>query len=106
MQKSQVFFVEFCEYWVEVRNNPCCRDLRAIVEDLRMGPETGFFCGNFVAVAKFGKNPVSLVRVRKSSRAQAQKPGFSDIFRLPTGFYAETRFLNSDALTPKTGFIW
>jgi hypothetical protein len=71
-----------------------------------MGPETGFFCENFAVVEKFPKNPVSLVKVRKSSRAQAQKPGFSDIFRLPTGFYAETRFLNSDALTPKTGFIW
>jgi hypothetical protein len=29
-------------------------------------PETGFFCGNFVTVKKIDKNPVSLVRVRKS----------------------------------------
>ena len=95
MQKSQVFFVEFRKYCVEVPNNQCCGDLRAI-ELAYECPETGFFCGNFVAVAKFRKNPVSLAIVRKSWRAQAQKPGFSDIFRIPTRFDAETRFLNSD----------
>ena len=64
MQKSQVFFVEFRKYCVEVPNNQCCGDLRAI-ELAYECPETGFFCGNFVAVEKFRKNPVSLVRVRK-----------------------------------------
>ena len=65
MQKSQVFFVEFRKHCVEVRKNGCCRDLRAI-ELAYECPETGFFCGNFVAVAKIRKNPVSLAILRKS----------------------------------------
>jgi hypothetical protein len=28
MQNSTVFFVKFCEHWVEVRNNGCFRGLR------------------------------------------------------------------------------
>ncbi|MEP6519881.1 hypothetical protein [Microcoleus vaginatus] len=58
MQNSQVFLVEFCKDCVEVRNDGCFGDLRAI--DVTHGwSETGFFAEYFV-----------------TNLHQNQKPGF------------------------------
>ncbi|MEG3899280.1 MULTISPECIES: hypothetical protein [unclassified Microcoleus] len=64
MQNSQVFLVEFGKHCVQVRNNGCFRDLRAI--GVTHGwPETGFFRRILVTHRKNGKNPVSLVLMRR-----------------------------------------